>query len=69
MSYVLNLTIGDDSSPIVVKVIMSFGGVNEEESPTGRLVNAVLNALTDGTEELEKEGIDVQYTVFDGIQK
>lgn len=62
MSYVFNLTLGDDGSP---KVIISYGGFADEGSPAVRLASAVLDALMVATEELEKEGFDIPFTVFD----
>lgn len=62
MSYVMNLTIGDDGAP---KVVMTCSGVWNRERPASRLIEAVLDAVTTVTEELEQEGVDVQYIMFD----
>lgn len=66
MSHVFNLTIGDDGA---TKIIMTFSGVFDEKSPTSRLANAALDAVNTLVEELEQEGINVQYTLFDRTQK
>lgn len=68
MSYSFSLIIGDDGEP---KVVMAMGGVYEEgkETPAMQMGLAVMDAINTSVEELEEEGIQVNYILFNTLSK